>query len=59
MSQKKSTPTKIGEIQKGCNRCNQLHRDGRCPNCGCPEYRIISFEPAGKERRQATLFPLE
>lgn len=30
------------EFQKFCNRCNTGYEDiGRCPDCGCPEYRIV------------------
>ena len=28
-------------MTKTCNRCNHVFVVvGRCPNCGCPEYRI-------------------
>ena len=33
------------DMMRGCNRCNRLHNEVRgCPDCGCPEYRIIVME---------------
>ena len=33
------------EMMRGCNRCNCLHNELRgCPECGCPEYRLIIME---------------
>ena len=28
-------------MQKACNRCNLLYAEALCPNCNCPEYRLV------------------
>lgn len=42
-----------------CNRCNKdyLPTDGRCPTCGCPEFRlptgtVQAIEDAKKKERK-------
>lgn len=34
-----------------CNRCNAVRTRfiGRCPNCGCPEFRLVEVEAVAKE----------
>lgn len=36
----KAAKTKEPEPTKICNRCNTVHVAAKCPECGCPEYRL-------------------
>ena len=40
--------------QKQCNRCNQKYDRFvfRCPNCGCPEFRLPEAIDLGPDERE-------